>query len=171
MQTPQSAKPQSITAKSTTRQLQQDIINTVNFALKEDLHDGTDITAELISANNIANATIITREACIICGVEWVNEVFKQLDATVSASILADTNANKETETETKSEFIPTTITWFVSDGQHVSANTTLFELTGYARTLLTGERTALNFLQTLSGTATITSEYVKALKIPPPNY
>jgi len=131
-------------------QLQQDIINTVTFALKEDLHDGTDITAELIPENDLANAAIITREDCIICGVQWVNEVFRQLDAIVS----------KNTH-----NFIPTSITWFVNDGEHVSANTTLFELSGYARTLLTGERTALNFLQTLSGTATITSEYVSALK------
>lgn len=139
-----------------TPQLQNDIISTITFALKEDLNDGTDITAELIPETNTAHATVITREECIFCGVAWVNEVFKQLD-TIVADQLAQENSNEA--------FIPTTITWFVNDGQHVSANTTLFELSGYARTLLTGERTALNFVQTLSGTATITSQYVKALE------
>ncbi len=148
MQTPQVTAP--ITA-----QLQEDIINTITFALKEDLNDGTDITAELIPEMETAHATVITREECIFCGVAWVNEVFKQLDEIVAKKIKQE-NPNKV--------FVPTSITWFVNDGQHVSANTTLFELSGYARTLLTGERTALNFVQTLSGTATITSEYVKAL-------
>ena len=148
MQTPQVTAP--ITA-----QLQEDIINTITFALKEDLNDGTDITAELIPEMETAHATVITREECIFCGVAWVNEVFKQLDEIVAKKIKQE-NPNEV--------FVPTSITWFVNDGQHVSANTTLFELSGYARTLLTGERTALNFVQTLSGTATITSEYVKAL-------
>jgi len=139
-----------------TPQLQSDIISTIAFALKEDLNNGTDITAELIPETNTAHATVITREECIFCGVAWVNEVFKQLDFIV---------AKKLSQENSSEAFIPTTITWFVNDGQHVSANTTLFELSGYARTLLTGERTALNFVQTLSGTATITSQYVKALK------
>ncbi|WP_076418474.1 carboxylating nicotinate-nucleotide diphosphorylase [Colwellia sp. UCD-KL20] len=139
-----------------TPQLLNDIKETVTFALKEDLNNGTDITAELIPETDTAHATVITREECIFCGVAWVNEVFKQLD-TIVAQQLAESQPNLT--------FVPTTITWFVNDGQHISANTTLFELSGYARTLLTGERTALNFVQTLSGTATITSEYVKALK------
>lgn len=138
-----------------TPQLQNDIISTITFALKEDLNNGTDITAELIPETDIAQATIITREECIFCGVEWVNEVFKQLDSIV---------ANKLSQEKSSEAFIPTTITWFVKDGQAISANTTLFELSGYARTLLTGERTALNFVQTLSGTASITGKYVKAL-------
>ena len=92
---------------------------------------------------NQAVANIISRDECVICGVAWVNEVFKQLDTIYNTS---------------------TKITWFVNDGQHVKANTTLFELSGNARILLTGERTALNFLQSLSGTATITSDYVKHL-------
>lgn len=163
--TSHSKADQLVTPQAATGQLQQDIINTVTFALKEDLNNGTDITAELIPASDIANATIITREACIICGVAWVNEVFKQLDATVLANLYSDEGSDNDANNETGEQFTPTTITWFVNDGQHVSANTTLFELSGYARTLLTGERTALNFLQTLSGTATITSEYVKALK------
>jgi nicotinate-nucleotide pyrophosphorylase (carboxylating) len=136
--------------------IQQDITNTVAWALKEDLavdvqnyFDGSqDITAALIPADEMAVATVINREDCIVCGVAWVNEVFKQLD-----------DANVSTKKGS-----PTKITWFVSDGQMAKANTTLFELSGNARTLLTGERSALNFLQTLSGTATLTSHYVKEL-------
>lgn len=132
--------------------LLNDITKTVTWALCEDLGVNTydeltsssDITAELIPIENQAVANIISRDECVICGVAWVNEVFKQLDNIYN--------------TETK-------ITWFVNDGQHVKANTILFELTGNARILLTGERTALNFLQSLSGTATITSAYVKHLE------
>ena len=132
--------------------LLNDIIKTVTWALCEDLGvndynelaNSSDITAELIPAENQAVANIISRDECVICGVAWVNEVFKQLDSIYNSN---------------------TKITWFVNDGQHVTANTTLFELTGNARILLTGERTALNFLQSLSGTATITSSYVKHLE------
>lgn len=129
-----------------------DITKTVTWALCEDLGVNTydelasssDITAELIPVENIAVANIISRDECVICGIAWVNEVFKQLDT------IYDTK---------------TAITWFVNDGQSVKANTTLFELSGNARILLTGERTALNFLQSLSGTATVTSTYVKHLE------
>lgn len=127
--------------------LSNDISHTVAFALQEDLNHEQDITAELIPAEEQAIANVISREECIICGVEWVNEVFKQLDVTYGFT--------GEQATQ---------ITWFVNDGEHVSANSTLFELKGNARLLLTGERSALNFLQTLSGTATLTSTYVKAL-------
>ena len=131
--------------------LLHDITKTVTWALCEDLGvnsyselaASSDITAELIPAQNQAVANIISRDECVICGVAWVNEVFKQLDSIYNTT---------------------TKITWFVNDGQHVTANTTLFELAGNARILLTGERTALNFLQSLSGTATITSSYVKHL-------
>ncbi len=136
--------------------LQQDISKTISWALCEDLgavgtetpQASQDITAMLIPENEQAVATVITREDCIVCGVAWVNEVFKQLDASL----------NRAVEQTTK-------ITWFVNDGEAVTANTTLFELEGDARTLLTGERVALNFLQTLSGTATLTSQYVKELE------
>ena len=132
--------------------LLNDITKTVTWALCEDLGvndynelaNSSDITAELIPAENQAVANIISRDECVICGVAWVNEVFKQLDSIYNSN---------------------TKITWFVNDGQHVTANTTLFELAGNARILLTGERTALNFLQSLSGTATITSSYVKHLE------
>lgn len=127
--------------------LSADIISTVTFALQEDLNHQEDITAELIPADNQAVANVISRDECIVCGVDWVNEVFKQLDNTYGF----------------KGE-LATKITWFVNDGEHVAPNTTLFELSGNARLLLTGERTALNFLQTLSGTATNTSYYVNAL-------
>jgi nicotinate-nucleotide pyrophosphorylase (carboxylating) len=135
--------------------LQQDISKTIAWALCEDLgavgdetpQASQDITAMLIPENEQAVATVITREDCIVCGVAWVNEVFKQLDASL----------NRTTEQATK-------ITWFVNDGESVAANSTLFELEGDARILLTGERVALNFLQTLSGTATLTSKYVKEL-------
>ncbi|NQY63464.1 MAG: carboxylating nicotinate-nucleotide diphosphorylase [Alteromonadaceae bacterium] len=150
--------------------LLHDIKTTVSWALSEDLGltnstltnstetgsepysltDATqDITAALIPENENAVATVITREDCIVCGVEWVNEVFRQLDASQSL--------NNET--------LKTNITWFVNDGQMAKANTTLFELSGNARILLTGERAALNFLQTLSATATLTSQYVKELE------
>ncbi len=135
--------------------LKKDISQTVTWALKEDL--GTvegqsvtavqDITAMLIPESEQGVAKVITREECVICGVAWVNEVFDQLDA-----FLGRTNDQK------------TKITWFVNDGESVKANSTLFELTGNARTLLTGERTALNFLQTLCGTATLTNQCVKKL-------
>jgi nicotinate-nucleotide pyrophosphorylase (carboxylating) len=132
-------------------QLQHDIKKTVTWALCEDLgvnnaselKNSQDITAELIPVENIAVANIITREDCIICGVAWVNEVFTQLDNIYNTQ---------------------TTITWFVNDGESVKANSTLFELSGNARILLTGERSALNFLQSLSGTATLTSKYVQEL-------
>jgi len=133
--------------------LKHDIAATVTWALKEDLgvfdeqtpSVNQDITAMLIPENEHAVATVITREDCIVCGVAWVNEVFAQLDISLD-------------------EQQKTKITWFVNDGEIVKANTTLFELDGNARTLLTGERTALNFFQTLSGTATLTSQYVKEL-------
>jgi nicotinate-nucleotide pyrophosphorylase (carboxylating) len=131
--------------------LLHDISKTVTWALCEDLGVNTyqelatsrDITAELIPLENQAVANIISRDTCVICGVAWVNEVFKQLDNIYHTT---------------------TKITWFVNDGESVKANTTLFELAGNARILLTGERTALNFLQSLSGTATVTSRFVKHL-------
>lgn len=143
------------TLSSEMTKLQQDISTTVIWALKEDLgvfDDQTpsaehDITAMLIPEDEQAIATVITREDCIVCGVAWVNEVFSQLDKSLGYS----------GEQATK-------ITWFVNDGEMVKANTTLFELDGNARILLSGERAALNFLQTLSGTATLTSYYVKEL-------
>ena len=145
--------------------LQQDISKTISWALCEDLgavdnetsQASQDITAMLIPENEQAVATVITREDCIVCGIAWVNEVFKQLDASSNRTAEQVTSSLSTRMSSTK-------ITWFVNDGESVAANSTLFELEGDARTLLTGERVALNFLQTLSGTATLTSKYVKEL-------
>jgi nicotinate-nucleotide pyrophosphorylase (carboxylating) len=114
--------------------LAQDITQSVAMALAEDVGSG-DITAQLIPADQIVEATIITRENCVFCGKAWVEEVFRQLDPQVQ-------------------------INWQVEDGQTVAANSLLFTLKGRARSLLTGERAALNFVQTLSGTATISKQY-----------
>lgn len=116
-----------------------DIPRTVAFALEEDVRTG-DITASLIPAANTAHARVITREQAVICGVEWVNEVFRQIDPT-------------------------TVVTWHVKDGSLAKPNQVLFELQGKARSLLTGERCALNFLQTLSGTATVCRRYADIVK------
>ena len=114
--------------------LKADLIANVTAALAEDLGDG-DITAALIPADEQAHARVITREDATICGVDWVNEVAKQVDATLE-------------------------IIWHVADGDRAQANQTLFEAKGSARSLLTFERGALNFLQALSGTATISAYY-----------
>lgn len=116
--------------------LANEITKTVSFALAEDIGTG-DITAQLIPADAQAEARIITREDCIFCGKAWVEEVFKQLDPLVE-------------------------IHWYIEDGQAVSANSVLFTLKGKARSLLTGERAALNFVQTLSGTATTSQGYAQ---------
>lgn len=121
----------------------QEIRRGVSHALAEDLGylpiQQGDITASLIPPEQQATATVITREDCVVCGTAWVDEVFAQLsDQAV--------------------------IQWFVQDGDKVTANTVLCEISGPARILLTGERTALNFLQTLSGTATTTARYVALL-------
>jgi nicotinate-nucleotide pyrophosphorylase (carboxylating) len=116
------------------QQLTQGIKSAVKAALHEDIGDG-DITALLVPAGNHAKAKVISRENAIICGQAWVVEVFAQLDTSVE-------------------------INWLVKDGDRVSENQTLFTLSGPARSLLTGERTALNFLQLLSGTATVCRQY-----------
>lgn len=110
-------------------ELDHEIRANVRRALAEDIGTG-DITAQLIPAERQAQARVITREAGIVCGVAWVDEVFRQLDPAVE-------------------------VQWLVADGEAVSADQTLFRLAGPARALLSGERSALNFLQTLSGVAT----------------
>lgn len=111
-----------------------DLEITVRRALDEDIGSG-DITAGLIPKDEQANARVITRENAVIAGQAWVNEVFRQVDDSV-------------------------TINWLANDGDRVQPNQTLFELSGSARSLLTGERAALNFLQLLSGTATVCRHY-----------
>lgn len=111
-----------------------EITANVRNALAEDIGSG-DITAQLIPAAQRARARIITREETIVCGTAWVDEVFRQLDAGV-------------------------TVQWQARDGERAQADQTLFTLEGPARALLSGERSALNFLQLLSGVATRCREY-----------
>lgn len=129
--------------------LQQDISRAVRAALLEDLGQAltvldqpdasADITAQLIPADRISTARVITREAGVFCGQPWVDEVFAQLGGEVK-------------------------VEWKVQDGEQLSPDQELFRLHGPARVLLTGERNALNFVQTLSGVATLTARYVAEL-------
>lgn len=129
---------------------QQDVSRAVRAALLEDLGDAlttldqpdasADITAQLIPADRMASARVITREAGVFCGQPWVDEVFVQLGGEVK-------------------------VEWKVQDGEVLSPNQELFRLHGPARLLLTGERNALNFVQTLSGVATLTARYVAELE------
>ncbi|MDD1791977.1 carboxylating nicotinate-nucleotide diphosphorylase [Enterovibrio sp. ZSDZ42] len=125
------------------KHLQDDIIRCVADTLKEDLGGSVDaandITANLIPSDAQGNATIITREHGVFCGRDFADEVFRQLGGEV-------------------------TITWKVKDGDKVEPNQVLCELSGPARALLTGERNAMNFIQTLSGCATETARYVQEL-------
>jgi nicotinate-nucleotide pyrophosphorylase (carboxylating) len=106
-----------------------DLRQAVRNALAEDIGSG-DITAELIPEERTAVAHVISREQAIICGQEWVDEVFRQLDPRIH-------------------------VEWHCNDGEMVTADQQLFSVRGRARAILTGERTALNFLQLLSATAT----------------
>lgn len=126
------------------QQLPQEISRSVTEAIKEDLggtlDPAADITASLIPENARNEATIITREHGIFCGRDWADEVFKQLGDEVK-------------------------IEWYVKDGEEVEPNQVLCHLSGPSRALLTGERNAMNFIQTLSGCATITAQYAKQLE------
>ena len=117
----------------------KDVASTVAWALAEDLGDG-DVTAALINSAQQAQATIITRQSATIAGAPWVNEVFRQVDPSID-------------------------IVWRVTEGQSVLQDTTLFELTGPAASILTAERSALNFLQTLSATATAAHRYASLVE------
>ncbi len=110
----------------------------VKVALDEDIGAG-DVTAELIDIKQQAHATVICREPGILCGAAWFDLVFKQLDPNIN-------------------------IHWLISDGAVLKANQEICTFNGPARTLLTGERTALNFLQSLSGTATTVQQYVHVI-------
>lgn len=114
------------------------IAEQVRAALAEDMGDG-DLTAALIPAGTLATATIISREVAVVCGCAWLEQCFKQLQPAVALS-------------------------WHVSDGDQVQANQTLVTIQGDARAMLSAERPALNFLQTLSGVATHTRRYVDAI-------
>jgi nicotinate-nucleotide pyrophosphorylase (carboxylating) len=117
----------------------KDLAQQVRIALDEDIGDG-DITAALIPARNTASATVICRETAIICGQDWFNAAFLQLDPA-------------------------TRIEWMIMDGAAVQPGQTLCNIEGNARVLLTAERTALNFLQTLSATATQARKYAKSVE------
>jgi nicotinate-nucleotide pyrophosphorylase (carboxylating) len=116
-----------------------ELTQTVNRALDEDIRTG-DVTASLIDPEKKAQARIITRQPAVVCGRPWVDEVLRQVDATITPQ-------------------------WHIKDGDQVQAGALLLELTGKARSLLTAERTALNFLQLLSGTATRTNTYVQMIE------
>lgn len=129
--------------KQVLAQLAETIKANVNAAIIEDL-SGTgshakDFTAKLIAPNQLAQASIISREPAVICGIPWVEECFKQIAPNVA-------------------------IHWQVKEGESVKANQTLCTLKGKAHEMLSAERCALNFLQTLSATATATKQYVEEI-------
>jgi nicotinate-nucleotide pyrophosphorylase (carboxylating) len=111
---------------------------TVAAALAEDVGSG-DLTAALIDQDEVVGASIIARASLVLAGHPWAAEVFRQLDERIQ-------------------------VDWYIEDGQRAEADDVICKLVGPARALLTGERTALNFLQTLSATATVTAEYVAAV-------
>jgi nicotinate-nucleotide pyrophosphorylase (carboxylating) len=115
-------------------ELEENIILNVTRALAEDIGSG-DITALLVPASSESDAAIISREEAVICGIPWVNEVFKQLDPGIK-------------------------LAWTVAEGDDIASEQIVCEIQGNSRNILTGERTALNFLQLLSGTATLSREY-----------
>lgn len=119
--------------------LPTDLALIVNLALQEDIGDG-DITSLLIADNLQAKAHILCREEAILCGIAWVEETYRNIDSRVQ-------------------------IQWNFKDGDSLKKDAQVAEIVGNARAILTGERTALNFLQTLSGTATTTKQYTERLK------
>ncbi len=121
------------------RDLSEEIVENVRAALAEDVGTG-DITAQLLPADAIATAQVITREKGILCGTAWFEEVFKQLDPNLQ-------------------------IEWFAKDGDIIQPKQILVKLNGLTRALLTGERAALNFIQLLSGVSSKVAQYVEIVK------
>jgi nicotinate-nucleotide pyrophosphorylase (carboxylating) len=115
--------------------LQQHIVKDIELALKEDVGSG-DISALLIDENKLLRTQLLVREEAILCGTAWFEQAFKQCDEGIH-------------------------LDWQAQDGDRVSAESVVCRISGPARAILTAERTALNFLQTLSGTATTTRYYV----------
>ncbi len=116
----------------------EQIQHQVGAALQEDIGPG-DLTAVLIPADRISEARVVARQPAILCGVDWFNTVFQQLDPIAQ-------------------------INWHIADGDKLQDEQVICQLHGSARALLTGERTALNFIQTLSGVATQAAQYVRAV-------
>jgi nicotinate-nucleotide pyrophosphorylase (carboxylating) len=119
-------------------ELPADLANQVEAALREDLGSG-DVTAALVPAAQRVRGSVVAREEAVLCGRAWVDETFRQLDPRVQ-------------------------LTWHAIDGERVAAGQAIFAIAGPARPVLSGERTALNFLQLLSGTATVTRRFVDAV-------
>ncbi|MCU7842694.1 MAG: carboxylating nicotinate-nucleotide diphosphorylase [Candidatus Thiodiazotropha sp. (ex Monitilora ramsayi)] len=117
---------------------QEDLYRQVSLALKEDLGSG-DLTAALIDANAQSKVEIVCREAAVLCGTAWFDEVFRQLDEEIE-------------------------IEWRARDGDRLAVTQVVCTLAGKTRPLLSGERTALNYLQTLSGTATLARQYADSV-------
>jgi len=118
--------------------LPENISNQVTLALQEDIATG-DVTADLIPKENQSNATVVCRDDAVLSGVAWFNEVFSQIDSDVK-------------------------IEWNFKDGDLIKANSVLCTLSGNSRAILSGERAALNFVQTLSATATLTHQFVEKI-------
>ena len=119
-------------------ELPADLATQVGVALREDVGAG-DVTAALVPAAQQVRGAVVTREAAVLCGRPWAEETFRQLDPRVR-------------------------LTWQAADGDRLTPGQEIFRIAGPARPVLTGERTALNFLQLLSGTATVTRRYVDAI-------
>ena len=119
--------------------LEETVTDDVTRALREDVGTG-DLTARLIPETRGATARLLTRQDGVLCGTEWFNRTFEELDPEVE-------------------------IFWHHKDGEQVAAGTSLVEVEGHARALLTGERTAINFVQLLSGVATKARQYVRAVE------
>jgi len=119
-------------------ELPADLPQQVAAALREDLGSG-DVTAGLVPAAQRVRGSVVVREQAVLCGRAWVGETFRQLDSSVQ-------------------------LTWHAADGDRVAAQQVIFAIAGPARAVLSGERTALNFLQLLSGTATATRRFVDAV-------
>ncbi len=132
------ARPAPVTETSLERVPNDVIRRQVTTALAEDIGAG-DVTAALVPATQQVRAQIVAREPAVLCGSDWVEAVFHQLDVSVR-------------------------LDWQARDGERIAADQVVLKLSGPARPILTGERTALNFLQTLSATATAASRFVEAV-------
>jgi nicotinate-nucleotide pyrophosphorylase (carboxylating) len=119
--------------------LDESLLHSVREALQEDIGTG-DITAALLPPDSRASASVICREPAVLCGMAWFNAVFAELDTDIEVS-------------------------WLAHDSDRLESGQTVCTLAGPARPILTGERTALNFLQTLSGTATLARRYADAVE------